>query len=459
MKSFHDNRVNLWDGDCREVLAGFEANSFDACVTDPPYHFASIVKRFAKENPEDVEKNFALRKLPTQGTGVFARASRGFMGKAWDGGQIAHEPETWAAVLRVLKPGAHLVAFHAPKNWHRLALAIEEAGFEIRDNLLWLFGSGFPKSHNVSKAIDKALGQKGRLGEYRTPTHAGNERMHEGYQRPWRDDPDAEAGTLREYLPGSDLAIKFNGFGSSLKPAYEPIVLARKPLSESTIAANVMEHGTGAINIDACRVGTEVETWPKSRSYAPGQIQPGGKGKTVATGDAPPGRWPANLIHDGSKEVVEGFPETGISAGGRIGNAGGGDVQNLPIGQFSKGDPGFGDTGSAARFFYTSKADKHDRTGSRHPTVKPIDLMQWLVRLVTPPKGHIIDCFAGTGTTAEAAMREGFRCTLIEREPEYLADIERRMALVFEGEASRSVAMAKLQDEGDALPLFAEAAE
>lgn len=450
MKSFHDNRVNLWDGDCREVLAGFEANSFDACVTDPPYHFASIVKRFAKENPEDVEKNFALRKLPTQGTGVFARASRGFMGKAWDGGQIAHEPETWAAVLRVLKPGAHLVAFHAPKNWHRLALAIEDAGFEIRDNLLWLFGSGFPKSHDVSKAIDKALGAEREILSERPAYGIGGNGCLNGH---------AEGALARVTIPASDLAKLFEGFGTALKPAYEPIVLARKPLSESTIAANVMEHGTGAINIDACRVGTEVETWPKSRSYAPGQIQPGGKGKTVATGDAPPGRWPANLIHDGSKEVVEGFPETGISAGGRIGNAGGGDVQNLPIGQFSKGDPGFGDTGSAARFFYTSKADKHDRTGSRHPTVKPIDLMQWLVRLVTPPKGHIIDCFAGTGTTAEAAMREGFRCTLIEREPEYLADIERRMALVFEGEASRSVAMAKLQDEGDALPLFAEAAE
>jgi site-specific DNA-methyltransferase (adenine-specific) len=337
-KLFHDNRVHLWSGDCLERMAGLPADSFDAVVTDPPYEL-------------------------------------GFMGRAWDRTQIAHKPATWAAVLRVMKPGAHLVAFHAPKNWHRLACAIEDAGFEIRDNLLWLFGSGFPKSHQA------------------------------------------------------------------LKPAYEPIVLARKPLA-GTVAANVMQYGTGALNISACRVGLRDErTLNRNGSIGYGGSEPQG-----AVVDGGLGRWPANVCHDGSPEVVEGFPESEsqraevTSKPGDIYGGGSG----LPS---HTGIYGFNDQGSAARFFYTAKADADDRIGSRHPTVKPLDLMQWLVRLVTPPGGEILDPFAGTGTTAEAALREGFRCTLIERDPTYLVDIERRMKHVFDGNVGRSVAMARLKPE------------
>ena len=286
-----DGRVVLHAGDCLEVLASLPENSIDAVVTDPPYHFASIVKRFGKEGS-----------APAQyGTdGVYARSSRGFMGKEWDGGDIAFRPETWALVWRVLKPGGHMVAFGAPKNYHRLACAIEDAGFEIRDSLMWVFGSGFPKSMNIG-----------------------------------------------------------NGWGTALKPAYEPIVLARKPLSEKTVAANVLRWGTGALNIDATRV----------------------EGK----------RWPANFCHDGYQSVLHLFPN------------------------------------DAGRFFYCAKANKTDRADSKHPTVKPITLMQWLVRLITPQDGTVLDPFAGSGTTGKAAVEEGMKAVLIEREPEYQQDIIRRL--------------------------------
>lgn len=202
-------RVRLLAGDCLAVLPTLRANSVDACVCDPPYHLASIVKRFGG-------KGAAPAKFGRDG--AFARASAGFMGQAWDGGDLAFQPETWAAVLRVLKPGAFLTAFGAPKNYHRLAVAIEDAGFELRDSLMWVFGSGFPKRRD------------------------------------------------------------------QLKPAFEPIVLARKPLSERSVAANVARWGTGALNIDAGRVNG--------------------------------GRWPANLLHDGSDDVVAAFPDRAVAPGG-----------------------------------------------------------------------------------------------------------------------------------------------
>jgi hypothetical protein len=247
----------------------------------------------------------------------------------------------------------------------------------------------------------------------------------------------------------------WDSLGSALKPAYEPIVLARKPLV-GTIAANVMQHGTGAINIDACRV---VASDDRSGGFGAGKRpwQTGDIGSNTQKIEAGGlGRWPANILHDGSDEVVQGFPDSDPSKAGMRGDQHSGRHGGLSDlgGNIKYGTNslrGINDNGgSAARFFYTAKADAQDRLGSKHPTVKPLDLMQWLVRLITPPGGHVLDCFAGTGTTAEAALREGFRCTLIEREAEYLADIDRRMAHVFDSERGRATAIAKAKGEADA---------
>ena len=272
-------------GDCCARMAELDADSIDSCVTDPPYHLTSIVKRFGAHNaaPAKVGK-----------TGAYARASRGFMGQTWDGGDVAFDPETWAAVYRVLIPGAHLVAFSGTRTYHRMACAIEDAGFEIRDQLAWVYGSGFPKSHNQ---------------------------------------------------PG--------GWGTALKPAWEPICLARKPLV-GTVAKNIAAHGTGAINIDGCRVeGEGNKTF--ARDAGDRSREQYRTGTTV--GAAVPtdlGRWPANIIHDGSDEVLAGFPQ---AEGSWSDNKGHG----LGYGSGSRslrGAAGYTDSGSAARFFYCAKSDQ-----------------------------------------------------------------------------------------------------
>jgi site-specific DNA-methyltransferase (adenine-specific) len=225
-----------------------------------------------------------------------------------------------------------------------------------------------------------------------------------------------------------------DGWGGSLKPALEPITVARKPLA-GTVAANVLEHGTGALNVDGCRVGTTVETWPASRAR-PAEGHPNAlythrlagqsETQTVSTGDAPSGRWPANLIHDGSDEVVGLFPETTSGAFNQSQRK----AQNQKYGQFNGySDPKQYDseTGNAARFFYTSKATKAERQGCSHPTVKPLDLMAYLCRLVTPPGGIVLDPFMGSGTTIKAAIGEGFNAIGIERDPAYYAMAQHRM--------------------------------
>lgn len=484
--------IRLLNGDCLEVLAGMAPESIDACVTDPPYHLASIVKRFGADGA-----------APAHGNDAYERASRGFMGKSWDGGDIAFRPETWAAVLRVLKPGAHLVAFGAPKNYHRLACAIEDAGFEIRDSLMWLFGSGFPKSHDVSKGLAKrrsedeapvravcrfiraAMDSKGlksrdlaqhfndcnpRLIDHwaardtdsqpslPTPSQWGvlrevlslgsdmdaevarlNARKGE-YGAAWSDadvvgEYDGEPGGFGAHrfsvrdkairaLDGE--AARWQGWGTALKPAYEPIILARKPLI-GTVAANVLAHGTGAVNVDGCRVEGEGN---KTFARAAGNRDREQYRTGTTIGAAVPstlGRWPANIVHDGSDEVLAGFPSSkdGV-AGKRTGTS---KIAAAGLGGYDHEWGGYGGSGSAARFFYCAKASAKDRAGSKHPTVKPIALMRWLCRLVTPPGGLILDPFAGTGTTGQAAQEEGFSAVLIEREAEYQADIRRRLGL------------------------------
>lgn len=249
----------------------------------------------------------------------------------------------------------------------------------------------------------------------------------------------------------------WRGIGSSLKPAYEPIVLARKALSESSIAANVLRWGTGALNIDACRIHADDAQAGRTR-HGGGIVGAGTSYELPDSKDEQPaGRWPANIMTDGSPEIIAAFPD---ADGGRPVLSRG---DSAPIwGQSGHQDfAGYSDSGSAARFFYSSKADKHDRLGSKHPTVKPVDLLQYLCRLITPPKGTILDPFAGTGTTGEAAWREGFNAVLIEREDEYRKDIARRMELCLAGPAERAMESVKARGlDESVLPLFArDAAE
>ena len=393
-ETFLNGRVTLHGGDSRDVLKTLADNSVDSIVCDPPYGLV-------------------------------------FMGRKWDTAgpdQAAFASEFWAECLRVLKPGGHVVAFSGTRTVHRMVCAIEDAGFEIRDSLQWLYGSGFPKSHNVSKGIDKAAGaEREVLGQAkRTGKDAGTY--------------GAMTGDNFITAPATARAIEWSGWGTALKPACEPICLARKPLI-GTVAANVMAHGTGAINVDGCRVGLIAGDDSRLGGNGSWTTTQGQSGDTVSlprgtVSSSALGRWPANVIHDGSDEVLAGFPESkdGVAVGGK-GNAA--SIYGTGLEKSAAENQGYGGGGSAARFFYTSKADSHDRIGSKHPTVKPVDLLRWLTRLVTPPNGLILDPFAGTGTTAEAAYYEGFRTVLIEREEEYLADIRRRMALCMSGPDER----------------------
>ncbi len=467
-ESLAEGAVMLHCGDCLEVLATLDPNSLDACVTDPPYHLTSIVKRFATTSESD--NTITSERVRNRSDGYARLVAGGFMGKTWDGGDIAFKPEVWAQVYRALKPGAYLVAFGGTRTYHRMACAIEDAGFDIRDTIMWLYGSGFPKSHDVSKGIDRAAGverEKVRYSNPRNPkaTGSGRDGMV-GATRPWIEKA-MEHGyhELASDIPATDAARQWEGWGTALKPACEPIVLARKPLSESTVAANVLKWGTGALNIDACRIHADDA---QGGDYVVTRLKPGAtlnktggnwrpeEGGVEYRGEMKPGRWPANVIHDGSEEVVGAFPESEPSSDHARHNedfksvAKGTEAANITNGVTDTG-------GSAARYFYSAKADSNDRLGSKHPTVKPLDLMQYLVRLVTPPKGLALDPFAGTGTTGEAAWREGMRAVLIEREEQYQSDIRRRMSLIWGGPEERAraglKAAGKVQSTDD-LPLF-----
>ena len=675
------------NADCIEHMNIMPPESVDSIVTDPPYHLTSIVKRFGKEGS-----------APAQfGTdGAYARASKGFMGKEWDGGDIAFRTEVWEAALRVAKPGAYLLAFGGTRTFHRMAVAIEDAGWEIRDTVMWVYGSGFPKSHNVGKGIDKAAGAErevvghGRSGRNLSRNgHKGDMAIDELHQPPIA--PDITA-------PATDAARQWAGWGTALKPAQEiivvarkssddtvrdtiatnllgnllqlearlwlllnasiveknlasnqtelsvvlntaqwtaekfistqgdlfalmgtrplewvlitslntvsswrstweealklgsmfitetvkspitdlkilksslseitpdfiiqaeivqhgswlhaspatmifnaalsklsatlahsaiesaisrghiphpdavdkavlnlPIIVARKPL-DGTVAQNVLKHGTGAINIDGCRVGSEtISTHSRGTNGAfpkrPGETSAEESGRVQDQREGldhseRQGRWPANLIHDGSDEVLALFPDTGKSTGGRIGKKVMSNVTNVPAGQYEAGDPGYGDSGSAARFFYCAKANKSDRdegcegmeetiaeamtgrqTGSagllrvrddgtigenpyagksgkarnHHPTVKPTALMRYCCKMVTPPNGTVLDPFCGSGSTGKAAILEGFRFIGIEKDPEYFAIANARI------EAALAVCHSELESEGAQLDMF-----
>ena len=378
--SIQSPRVTLLTGDCLAVLPTLPDASVDAIVTDPPY---------------------GLR----------------FMGKAWD--YDVPRAEVWRACLRVLKPGGHLLAFAGTRTQHRMAVAIEDAGFEIRDLLAWAYGSGFPKSLDVSKAIDKAAGAEREVVGQVTKGSSPLPNNHDGA---WTDGQ--RDGTFAITAPATDAARQWAGWGTALKPALEPITLARKPL-DGTVAETVLRHGTGALHVDGCRLreaGREAD----------------GAGVLVT------GRWPANLLHDGSDEAT------------------------APL-------------GAAARFFYSAKASRADRDAglegfavrtaaemverapgsagaaharagaghgggrNHHPAVKPTDLMRYLVRLVTPPGGVVLDPFMGSGSTGKAAVLEGARFVGIERDPDYAAIAAARIAWA-EAEVARAPAQPGLFD-------------
>jgi site-specific DNA-methyltransferase (adenine-specific) len=366
-----DDVLRLMKGDCLERLRELADNSVDSIVTDPPYGLS-------------------------------------FMGKKWD--YDVPSVEVWEECLRVLKPGGHLLAFAGTRTQHRMAVRIEDAGFEIRDMIAWVYGSGFPKSLDVSKAIDKAAGHS-RATEYE-PNY-GNATFGRGMGG-------GKHGAASE-PPVTPAARQWQGWGTALKPALEPITVARKPIV-GTVAANVLEHGTGAINVDGCRVGTEVIT--QRLATVEGGKAIGAKSVGVpqkATGETTQtiGRWPANLIHDGSDEVVELFPES-KSTPFVAKHANKTDLTcQMMVSQEYAPNGGFADSGSAARFFYCSKASKKDREGSTHPTMKPTDLMRYLCRLVTQPNGVVLDPFMGSGSTGKAAMIEGFQFIGIERDESY----------------------------------------
>jgi site-specific DNA-methyltransferase (adenine-specific) len=399
---YQDDAVTLYNGDCREVIASLADECLSSVVTDPPYGLA-------------------------------------FMGKRWDYDVPA--VEVWQECLRALKPGGHLLAFAGTRTQHRMAVRIEDAGFEIRDMIAWVYGSGFPKSLDLSKAIDKAAGAdrevvgKTRGGVQRCGVYVGSALTEEEKQH------DVTA-------PATEAAKKWQGWGTALKPALEPITVARKPLI-GTVAENVLAHGTGALNVDGCRVGSNAG-W----SYQSGRGGSGWHGReSLSTNLSKPmaatqGRWPANLIHDGSDEVVGLFPETkngGKQGANRISKGSGGEATGNIYGVYKSHEVieyYGGDSGSAARFFYCAKAsdreilaaeelplfgESFDAVKNSHPTVKPVALMRWLIRLVTPPGGILLDPFAGSGTTGVAAKVEGRKATLIELDERYCEIAAKRL--------------------------------
>lgn len=464
VRTFLDGRVSLHCGDCREVMASLPEASVDSIVTDPPYGLgfmgkkwddpgALVERRAATENKWD---HVGGNHNPSNSADA-ARTAR------VEGQKFGRWCEEWAReALRVLKPGGHLLAFSGTRTYHRLACAIEDAGFEIRDQIGWAYGSGFPKSLNVAKAIDAGGGRpedirRMEMGDDYEPSGRGRVNYDHG-------GGSAMNGSSGKWIPQSDAAREWQGWGTALKPAWEPICVARKPLI-GTVAENVLKHGAGALNIDGCRVehqtvdGGNLALNPHLRTH----INGGNGGHIISTETErrivtphSSGRFPANLIHDGSDEVLACFPsEAGASAPVRGTEASAASVGTITGERARVAGAFHSDTGSAARFFYTAKADSSDRIGSKHPTVKPIDLMQYLVRLVTPKGGVVLDPFAGTGTTGEAAWREGMNAILIEREAEYQEDIARRMDLAVKPSKRAAVAKTKGKiDQKDDLPLF-----
>lgn len=353
-------RVEIIEDDCRRAMRRMigEGRQFQSIVTDPPYHLLSIVKRFGKQGsaPAQFGKD-----------GAFARISKGFNGQGWDGKdslgrQISHDPTLWRLCLDLLLPGGFMLAFSSPKTGHRMACAIEDAGFVMHPFIGWVYGQGVPKPHAVS--------------------------------------PDGEAWAGWHYGE------------QTLRPALEPVYVAQRPYSGKPYRDSILKHGTGGMNIDACRSGVDLETDDKrlggrgSFERERGHREPFNPSlrrlfpASELRRSAPDGRWPTNIAHDSSPSVLGLFPDDG---------------QGHSVGRYF---PAFG---------YSAKAKGAARAGSDHPAVKPVAFLRWLIRLVTPPGGTVLDPFCGSGSTGEAALAEGFSTVLIDRDPVYIADTRRRV--------------------------------
>jgi site-specific DNA-methyltransferase (adenine-specific) len=374
--------VALYLGDMLTLLPTLEPDSIDAVVCDPPYEL-------------------------------------NFMGKSWDQSGIAFNPETWRLVFRVLKPGGHLLAFGGTRTFHRMTCAIEDAEFEIRDCLSWMYGSGFPKSLDVSKAIDRQLGQPRQvagIGEAvdRVALDYGGAtgKAKNGLKSDWADNTSAN----------TEDAAQWQGWGTALKPAWEPIVMARKPLI-GTVAANVLAHGTGALNIEATRIATSdnLNGWRFKRTGGAGEFK------------QPDGRWPANVVLDEEAGALLDEQSGDLASGGSD------TASSRIVGIYEDGlrkrviTPRF-DTGGASRFFYCAKTSTKERNfggvKNTHPTVKPVKLMRWLVKLVTRKGGVVLDPFTGSGTTGMACVHEGMQFIGIEQHPPYIEIAKERIAAV-----------------------------
>ncbi len=442
--------ATVYIGNNLDILPTLPDNSVDSIVTDPPYEL-------------------------------------GFMGKSWDSSGIAYNVDLWRECLRVLKPGGHLLSFGGTRTWHRIAVAIEDAGFEVRDSIAWMYGSGFPKSLDVSKAIDKAAGYEGDvIGIETVDVGMQGGSMHAG-----RGTKLAE----REIKKLSPEAEQWEGWGTALKPAFEPVIVARKPLGGRTVAANVLEHGTGALNIDGSRIGAgenenfqrpvnftgQNEGWTRPwQATEEGQATNAESRKKAAEKASKLGRWPANVILDeysaGLLDEQSGQTKSGNIKPHASNNTstiyGGGIGFRLNITGSHQGD-----SGGASRFFYVAKASKRDRnegldrlpvvrtgamsatqdgtmlTGSGnerttsrqnfHPTVKPTQLMRYLVKLVTPPGGTVLDPFTGSGSTGKAAILEGFGFIGCEMTEDYVPIIQGRL----EHAEAKAAAEKEKQDE------------
>jgi len=500
--TFRAAGITLYRGDCLSVLPRLPAASIDSVITDPPYHLSQA------------SRNGSPRVAGNGPCGRHRVGERGFMGKTWDGGGVAFDPATWAAVLRVAKPGSMLLAFGGSRTFHRLACAIEDAGWEIRDTLCWLYGQGFPKSLDISKAIDKAAGvdttddpaseaqqRRSHFGDsWREADEGHNKRGPRKKRDPvinqlaYHANERNPEGIRHLYEPLSDAAKLWNGWGTALKPGWEPIILAMKPLDQNgTFAQNALAHGVAGLNIDGARIGVE-KRWPTSESRFSGWKK---SGDSIPTEPRGLGRWPANVVLShtpecrcvGKKKVASGTGPKHIhglgysSAGkgamtrgyadpngtetveawdcpphcpvrmldeqsGDLKAGGAPKVQNNhhPTSYSICGKPtlhAFYDSGGASRFFHCSKASRSDRgPGNDHPTVKPLRLIEWLCRLTaTPTGGIVLDPFLGSGTTALACLNTGRRCIGIEKDRKYL-----------------SIAIARIKALLAETPLFAEEA-
>lgn len=391
--------------ECQEWLDAQPESSIHCCVTDAPYGLSTVSK-----------------------TGK--RSKGGFMGKQWD--YDVPSVEMWAALLRVLKPGGSLLCFAGTRTQHRMAVNIEDAGFRLVDTLMWIHGSGFPKAHDIGKQLDKLAGAEREVVGHDASAVARRNKKPTNTTQCCKSDPDS-VGVIT--APATDAAKQWDGWKShALKPSYEPIILAMKP-NEGSYAENALKHGVAGLNVEACRVPGEYKWRASPSTEFNHSSQSGG---SFGDGPNPSGRYPPNLLHDGSDEVLAGFPGARSSGGGghNTGERGGVGRWNAYTEQASGADglttPQYSDSGSAARFFpnlgwtedelrffYTAKANKNDRgDGNGHPTVKPVKLMRWLAKLVCPPGGTVLDPFMGSGTTAVACHVERLNFIGVEREAE-----------------------------------------